>query len=83
MSNELMVWMDPLELLELNVDLTVPSDDVNDKDDTLKMCGVDVDDCDAVPETINIQWNPDQSDFEWSKRGWFSNGPDFERDLKF
>ena len=54
MSNELMVWMDPLELLELNVDLTVPSDEVNDKDDTLKMCDVDVDDCDAVPETINI-----------------------------
>ena len=40
-SKELMVWTDPLELFALKVDLTVPSDDANDKDDTLKICVVD------------------------------------------
>ena len=32
-----------------------------------------------------IQWGPEiwtSLDFEWSKRGWVSNGPDFEWDLK-
>ena len=30
--------------------------------------------------TFNIQWGSDP-DFEWLKRDWFANGPDFKRDL--
>ena len=32
-----------------------------------------------------LQWGSEirtSLDFEWSKRGWVANGPDFERDLK-
>ena len=60
MSNELIVWTDPLELFELKVDLTVPNDEANDKLETLKMCDdvtdvddvTDCDDCDVPEEKI-------------------------------
>ena len=34
---------------------------------------------------VQLQWGSEirpSLDLEWSKRGWFANGLDFERDLK-
>ena len=35
----------------------------------------------------HLQYNGDlksiRLNFKWTKKGWFANGPDLERDLKF
>ena len=39
-----------------------------------------------MSENFTLQWGSEirtSLDFEWSKRGWVTNGPDFEWDLKF